>query len=68
MALVCAMNAFIASNATLLLKGFPLWLLQSGISIFSLLTIAFVLVRHRIFAHYDTFIKEDLYTILLNST
>ena len=51
----------------MLLKGFPLWLLQSGISIFSLLTIAFVLVRHRIFAHYDTFIKEDLYTILLNS-
>lgn len=66
-ALVCAMNAFIASHATLLLKGFPLWLLQGGISIFSLLAMAFVFIRHRIFAHYDRCIKEELRTILPNS-
>ena len=66
-ALVCAMNAFIASNSTLLLKGFPLWLLQGGVCAFSLLAIVFVFIRHRIFAHYDRCIKEELGTILPNS-
>ena len=58
--LVGAMNAFVASHSESLIKGFPLWILQAGISCFSLLAIAFVLVRHRIFAHYDQCIKEEL--------
>jgi hypothetical protein len=52
-ALVSGMNAFIASNAELIRKGFKRWVLVSGITTISLLATAFVWSRHCIFVHYD---------------
>ncbi len=59
-ALVGAMNAFIASNSEPLAKGFDCWVLVTGITLFSLFAVAFVWSRHRIFVHYDVFVKEIL--------
>lgn len=59
-ALVGAMNAFIASHAGLLIKGFSFWVLFSGITLLSLFAVAFVWSRHCIFMHYDRCLKEEL--------
>jgi hypothetical protein len=56
-ALVSGMNAFIASNAELIRKGFKRWVLVSGITTISLLATAFVWSRHCIFVHYDKCLK-----------
>jgi hypothetical protein len=61
-ALVSGMNAFIASNAELIRKGFKRWVLVSGITTISLLATAFVWSRHCIFVHYDKCLKTVLET------
>jgi hypothetical protein len=66
-ALVGSMNAFIASNATLLAKGFCLWILVAGITFLSFFALAFVWSRHRIFVHYDRCLKKELEQVSLAS-
>jgi acetylglutamate kinase len=54
-ALVSGMNAFIASNAELIRKGFKRWVLVSGITTISLLATAFVWSRHCIFVRLSAY-------------
>jgi hypothetical protein len=59
-ALIGAMNAYVARDAASLVRAFPLWALEVGVGALSLLAIGFVWSRHRIFTHYDRRLKDEL--------
>ena len=59
-ALVGAMNAFIASHSKRLLGGFQRWVLVSGVSVTSIVALLFIWSRHFIFMHYDDLAKAAL--------
>jgi hypothetical protein len=59
-ALVGGMNAFVASHAARLLKGFGPRVLQMAVGVISLFALGFVWSRHFIFMHYDDGVKAVL--------
>ena len=59
-AIVGALNAFVASHASLLLRGFRRWLVLTAVWLTSILALGFVWSRHLIYLHYDECVKAAL--------
>ena len=59
-ALVGSMNAFVVTQAKLLLECFDYWPVVLSVSFVSLLAVFFVWSRHSIYLYYDKCIKEKL--------